>query len=57
MQRAPSRPQLPKIALEQRMRVEADAFAVCNSVERIFLQQRAKLVNSGRIEPIEVGER
>src|SRR5207248_10889228 len=56
MQNASSCPQLPKIALPERVRIEADAFAVCNSVERILLQQRAKLVDSGRIEPLELGE-
>ena len=38
------------------MRVEPDAVAVGDSVARVVLQQRAKLMHSARVEPLELGE-
>jgi hypothetical protein len=49
-------PYLTQIALQQGMSVEADRVWVDETVDRIFLQQRAERVNLSRIEPIKVCE-
>ena len=53
MQLAAAAAQLAQIALEQRVRVEADAVAIGDAVTRVRLQQRAELVHAARVEPLE----
>src|SRR5438270_13109215 len=48
--------QLAKIALEQRMRIEADALQVGDTVRRIVLEQRAQLVDAPGVQPLKVSE-
>src|SRR5437763_353436 len=56
MEFAASAAQLAQIALEQCVRIEADAVAVGDPVRRILAQQRTQFVNSGGVEPLELGE-
>jgi hypothetical protein len=45
-----------QIALEKRVRVEADSAPVGNAVAGIFPQQRAQRVHPARVKPLEPGE-
>jgi hypothetical protein len=49
--------QLAQIALQEGMGVEADTVAVGDAVGRVVLEQRAKFVDSGLVEPLERGKR
>jgi hypothetical protein len=45
-----------QIAVEQRMRIKANAISVCDTVERIVLQQWTQLMDSARVETLEIRE-
>jgi len=47
---------LAQIALQQGMRIEADAVAVNQPMRRIGFQQRAKIVNGLSVETVELGK-
>jgi hypothetical protein len=48
--------ELPQIVLEQGMRVDADSVAVDEAMDRVIIQERAKLLNAARVQAIEVSE-
>jgi len=48
--------ELPQIPLQQGMRIEPDRAPVGDAVDRVVLQQRAKLMDSASVEPLDFGE-